>query len=90
MRLALLTALTMTALPAFADDELIEEGGELYAESCARCHGDDLDGLLNYRGSLEELRLRLEGETEDMPDFTDYFEPEEIEALHAFLMDAID
>ena len=67
MRLALLTALTMTALPAFADDELIEEGGELYAESCARCHGDDLDGLLNYRGSLEELRLRHEGEPRPGP-----------------------
>ena len=90
MRLTLLLALAALALPTFADDNLVEEGGELYAEFCARCHGDDVDGLQNYAGSLEDLRLRLEGETEDMPDFTDYFEPEEIEAMHAFLMDAID
>lgn len=89
MRTTLLLAAMAFALPGLADEALIEEGAALYDDFCANCHGADVDGLQNYQGSLEEFRRRLEGETEDMPDFTDYFEPEEVEAMHAFLMDAI-
>ena len=89
MRVTLLIVAAALASPALADEALIEEGAELYADFCSTCHGYDVDGLQTYKGDLDDFRLRLEGETEDMPDFTDTFEPEEIEAMHAFVMDAI-
>lgn len=66
-------------------DELIEAGSELYAEFCSECHGDDVAGLVNFSDSLTEFEARLSGETENMPDFSDFFSAGEIAALHVFL-----
>lgn len=67
---------------AAADAEL---GAELYVDFCARCHGEARDGLRTYTDDLAGLTERLEGMTEDMPDFAGFFTPEEIAALHAYL-----
>ncbi len=72
-------------LACYAQDD-VQLGEELFQESCARCHGDDAAGLTGYQGSLEQFTERLEGITENMPDFAGYFEPEEVEALHQYLM----
>jgi len=63
----------------------VELGADLYYDFCGRCHGDDREGLRNYRDDLAGLSARLEGATENMPDFGGTFETEEIAALHAYL-----
>lgn len=63
----------------------IELGAELYTDFCAGCHGDDLAGVQNFSDDLSAFTDRLEGITEDMPDFAGTFETDEIAAMHAFL-----
>jgi mono/diheme cytochrome c family protein len=63
----------------------VQLGAELYYDFCARCHGDDREGVQNFSDDLQRFTERLEGVTEDMPDFAGTFEPEEIAALYAFL-----
>lgn len=76
--LALLFALNGQA----ADVEL---GAELYADFCAGCHGENREGVQNFSDDIARFTERLEGVTEDMPDFAGTFYPDEIESLHAFL-----
>lgn len=80
--LALAVLLSSAAATAEPDIEL---GAELYADFCAGCHGDDLAGVQNFSDDLARFTERLEGVTEDMPDFAGTFEPDEIAAMHAFL-----
>jgi mono/diheme cytochrome c family protein len=70
---------------AMADEAAIAAGGELYAEYCANCHGDDKSGLSEYQEDLATFTDRLEGMTEEMPDFAGFFEEEEIAQMHAYL-----
>jgi mono/diheme cytochrome c family protein len=79
--------LTLLTTVAGDNPESIELGAEVYAGYCQGCHGDDKDGLRDYNGSLEDLRVRLEGVTENMPDFVGFFDEEEIIALQAYLKD---
>jgi mono/diheme cytochrome c family protein len=60
-------------------------GAELFGEYCAGCHGVDKSGLADYRGELYAFTERMEGVTENMPDFAGMFEADEIAALHAYL-----
>jgi len=84
IRFTLAAALLIVYLPTHAD-ELAEAGAELYADFCANCHGDDAEGVQPFDDSADDFIARLEGETDDMPDFTDFFEPEEVEAIYRFL-----
>lgn len=85
-KVCLATALLLAfSLPALADKDLFAEGQELYGEFCQNCHGPDKSGLDVFTGDLAALTERLEGLTEDMPDFTGFFEEEEINALYAYL-----
>ena len=70
---------------SMADESQLEAGGELYAEFCAGCHGANNTGLSDYRGDLAALTERLEGLTEEMPDFAGFFEEDEVAALHVYL-----
>jgi mono/diheme cytochrome c family protein len=70
-----------------AGQEEFELGQELYMEYCTGCHGEDKSGLTGYSGDLQLFTNRLEGMTESMPDFAGFFTAEEIEALHAYLLD---
>ena len=72
--------------PAVLAQEGEALGEELFTEYCARCHGADASGLAGYQGSVDEFNERLEGVTENMPDFAGFFEADEIESMHAFLM----
>lgn len=79
-----LTLLLAWAPGAYASDD----GKELYDEYCQGCHGEDKTGLNGYEGSLAAFTDRLEGVTENMPDFAGFFDEDEIAALHAYLMKA--
>jgi mono/diheme cytochrome c family protein len=61
------------------------EGAELYAEYCQNCHGESKAGLVNFSMDLAAFTDRLEGMTEQMPDFADFFAAEEIASLHSYL-----
>ena len=63
-----------------------EAGKDLYDEFCQRCHGDDKEGVVNYNGDLADFIDRLNGNTQNMPDFTDFFDDDEVVALHKYLM----
>jgi mono/diheme cytochrome c family protein len=65
--------------------ESVARGAELFAEFCQGCHGENRSGLGQYAGELDSLRLILEGETNEMPDFFGIFSDEEVEALYAYL-----
>jgi mono/diheme cytochrome c family protein len=81
-----LTAGTLLSGPlAFADEDQVAAGAEIYGEFCQNCHGPDKSGLANYSGDMAALTERLEGLTEEMPDFAGFFEEDEIADLHAYL-----
>lgn len=84
---ALLLALAMLNV-AHAVDGDTELGAELYGEFCANCHGANAAGLSTFNDDLDMFNERLEGITENMPDFAGVFEEEEIAALYAFLEQA--
>ena len=83
-RLALVPLLIVAAV-AQADEARIAAGAELYAEFCETCHGENKTGIPEYTEDLETFTEMLNGETEEMPDFTDFFEDDEISAMHAYL-----
>jgi mono/diheme cytochrome c family protein len=85
--LVLLAGLAGNPLLAMADQEQVEAGAELYVEYCMSCHGENKSGLRDYSGDLQSFTDRLGGLTEEMPDFADFFEEDEIAALHAYLLD---
>ncbi len=71
-----------------ASAEQISEGGDLYNEFCERCHEDPGIGLAAFEGSRDDLVERLEGMTEEMPDFWGLFTPDEITALYAYIQNS--
>lgn len=79
-----LTALSGIVSTAYAD----ETGRDLYDEFCQRCHGDDKEGVSNYKGDLADFVDRMNGNTQNMPDFTDFFYDDEVVALHEYLTQA--
>ena len=81
----LLSLVAAMTLSAHADDALIEAGAELYADYCANCHGDGRDGIEKFTDDVDGFNDRLAGITEEMPDFTDFFEEDEIAAMYAYL-----
>lgn len=89
LRLCCCVFIAALAGVAFAEEhaaaEQVEFGAELYAEFCSDCHGDDVAGLEGFADSAAEFAARLEGETENMPDFTDFFSAEEVSAMYGFL-----
>jgi mono/diheme cytochrome c family protein len=85
--LFVIAGLAGNPLLAMTDQEQIEAGAELYVEYCIGCHGENKIGLKDYSADLQSFTDRLEGLTEEMPDFAGFFETDEIEALHAYLVD---
>jgi len=70
---------------ALADEAQVAAGAEIYSEFCQNCHGPDKSGLASYRGDLDAFTERLEGMTDEMPDFAGFFEADEIADLYAYL-----
>jgi cytochrome c5 len=68
--------------------EQISEGGDLYNEFCERCHEDPAAGMAGFEGSREDLVERLEGMTEEMPDFWGLFTDDEITAIYAYIQNS--
>ena len=68
-----------------ASAEQISVGGDLYDDFCERCHEDPAIGLADFQGSKEDLVERLEGMTEEMPDFWGLFTDDEIVAIYAYI-----
>ena len=69
-----------------ADSDELSSGAALYSEYCQSCHGADKVGLEAFDGDLEALRLRLDGYTENMPDFSGLFSDDEVTAIYAYLV----
>jgi len=74
--------------PVLAETTDTALGREIYADYCQNCHGEDKSGLADYNDSLDNFRQRIEGVTENMPDFAGFFDDDEIVSLHAYLMEA--
>lgn len=86
LSLWLLTIMPFVLTPAIhANESQLATGAALYSEFCANCHGADKSGLGEYTGDLAALTNRLEGITEEMPDFAGFFEADEIAAIHTYL-----
>ena len=68
-----------------ASTEQISLGSDLFDDFCERCHEDPAIGLADFQGSKEDLVERLEGMTEEMPDFWGMFTDDEIEAIYAYI-----
>jgi len=79
-----LLLLSSAALAEGGDGD-IESGAGLYDEFCSECHGSDVDGLSQFADTFPEFVSRLEGETDNMPDFTDFFDPDEVSDMFSFL-----
>ena len=78
----------LVSCDAFSADDLSEvsSGAALYSKYCETCHGTDKVGLEAYDGDLEVLKLRLDGYTENMPDFSGLFSDDEVTAIYAYLV----
>jgi len=72
---------------SMAQQEQVESGADLYVEYCMNCHGGNKSGLAEFNLDLQSFTDRLEGMTEEMPDFAGFFEEDEIIALYAYLSD---
>jgi mono/diheme cytochrome c family protein len=79
------TLLTSAAGSAWADDAQIAAGSELYAEFCENCHGANKSGLTEFKDDSTTFTDRLEGMTQEMPDFAGFFEEDEIAAMYAYM-----
>ncbi len=75
---------------SFASDGDSELGAELYTEFCMGCHGENKTGLSNFNDDAATFAERLEGITENMPDFAGVFEDDEVAAMFAYLNDSAD
>jgi mono/diheme cytochrome c family protein len=71
---------------ASANDLDEDVGKQLFGEYCAGCHGADKSGLPDYGGTLAAFTARMEGVTENMPDFAGFFDEDEIAALYTYLI----
>ena len=78
-------ALVSVAPTSFANDSELQLGSELFDEFCSGCHGANADGLSQFSDTLETFNERLEGITENMPDFAGVFEEDEITALFTYI-----
>ena len=86
LSLGLLTIMPFVLTPAIhANESQLATGEALYSEFCVNCHGADKSGLDDYTDDLAALTDRLEGITEEMPDFAGFFEADEIAAMQAYL-----
>ena len=68
------------------DTDEISSGAALYSRYCQSCHGADKVGLEAFDGDLEALKLRLDGYTGNMPDFSGLFSDDEVTAIYAYLV----
>ena len=63
----------------------LADGGELFADFCKGCHGENAEILQAFSGTHDRFREILEGDTEDMPDFYGTFSPEEVTELYQYV-----
>jgi len=77
-----------------AEDDLIEQGRELYSDTCAMCHGRDMvnSGTLSFdlrkfpKGDLDRFRNSvLNGKNQGMPAWRDKLTDDDIAALWAYV-----
>jgi len=95
--LSIAVALFLTPAPALAEEaqftpDQIRAGAEIYAVNCSPCHGARLQGL----GSAFDLRKFPHDQRErfinsitrgknQMPPWGDFFKPDQLEALWAYV-----
>jgi len=82
--------------PAGAEDaqsfpkDQIATGAELYAVNCSPCHGVELGAAFNLRKFPPDQRERFVNSVtrgkNQMPPWGDFFKPEQLEALWAYVM----
>ena len=92
--LALIAMLHASAPSRAAESDLIEQGRDLYADTCATCHGRDMvnagtlafdlrkfpkDDLARFRNSV------LNGKNQAMPAWRDKITDEDLAALWAYV-----
>jgi mono/diheme cytochrome c family protein len=95
--LAIAIGFSLLALPVHAEEgfrkEQIAAGAELYATNCSPCHGTrmlDPEGAFNLRKFPPDQHDRfvnsvIRGKNQ-MPPWGDFFKPEQIEALWAYVV----
>jgi mono/diheme cytochrome c family protein len=94
---AIAIALWLLTLPVRAEDgfpkEQIAAGAELYATNCSPCHGSrmlDPEGAFNLRKFPHDQHDRFVNSVSrgknQMPPWGDFFKPEQIEALWAYVV----
>ena len=93
--LAIATALLFS--PARAEEsfppELIAQGSELFAVNCAPCHGPRMQGTESAfdlrkfpRDQRERFVASVTRGKNQMPPWGDFFKPEQIDALWAYVV----
>ena len=94
---AIAIAFWLLTLPVRAEDgfptEQIAAGAELYATNCSPCHGSrmlDPEGAFNLRKFPHDQHDRFVNSVSrgknQMPPWGDFFKPEQIEALWAYVV----
>jgi mono/diheme cytochrome c family protein len=97
--LSIAIALFLTGAPAAAEEaqkftlEQISDGAEIYSTNCAPCHGarmQDPGSAFNLRNFPHDQRERFvtsitRGKNQ-MPPWGDFFKPDQLEALWAYVV----
>jgi quinohemoprotein ethanol dehydrogenase len=80
--------------PLTADEGTVRRGGELFAQTCAQCHGQQaIGGVKDLRRMTRDthaafLDIVLGGKYKDkgMASFADLLKKEDADAIHAYLI----
>jgi len=94
LRVALTAALLGSSVAVAAEADLVEQGRDLYADTCATCHGREMvnagtlafdlrkfprDDFARFRNSV------LNGKNQAMPAWRDKITDEDLDALWAYV-----
>ena len=94
LRLTLTAMLLGSSIASAAEADLVEQGRDLYADTCATCHGRDMvnagtlafdlrkfprDDFARFRNSV------LNGKNQAMPAWRDKITDEDLDALWAYV-----
>jgi quinohemoprotein ethanol dehydrogenase len=80
--------------PLRASEDVVQRGAELYAKTCAQCHGQQATGGVKdlrfmtreTHAAFNDIVLKGTRTEKGMASFANLLKPDEVEAIHAYVI----